>query len=104
MKIEKKDPPATAPSPMDSISMAVTRHDMFANRQITQDMQFIAPCFVRWDIAPFQKVGNSSPVNVYILCPWILRLRLQAYGIWLPCRFGLYFQKHIGAHASRCCH
>ncbi|CAL8461973.1 g1504 [Coccomyxa elongata] len=67
MKMERNDPPATAPSPRDSISMAVTRHDMFANGQVTQDMQFIAPCFVRWDITPFQKERKPGVMPMYVI-------------------------------------
>ena len=63
MKIERNDPPATAPSPKDSISMAFTNYDMFADGQSTQSIQFIAPCLVRWGVAPFQKVSNSSLVQ-----------------------------------------
>ncbi|BDA41303.1 Protein TIC 55, chloroplastic [Coccomyxa sp. Obi] len=67
MKIEMNDPPATAPSPRDSISMAVTNYDMFAKGQVTQDMQFIAPCLSRWGVPPLQKGKMPGVMPMYVI-------------------------------------
>lgn len=92
MKIVRNEPPATVPSARDSISMAFTNHDMFADGQSTQDIQFIAPCLIRWGVAPFQKVSNSSlyiTASVYTLCEAVAVLILDFVS---PAVFGCVFR------------
>lgn len=63
MKMEPKEPSSTAPSPRDAINMAVTHYDMFTKGRVTEDVQFIAPCFVRWTVPPLGMVwSHPCPV------------------------------------------
>lgn len=60
MRIVNKGPMATAPSPKDSFAMAVTAFDDKARQIITYDLDFTAPCLVKWGIPPFGRVRTHS--------------------------------------------
>ena len=61
MRIEPEEAPASAPSPKDSFSMAVTNYDYFAKRDTTHSVQFVPPCLVRWGIEPLQVLAKRPP-------------------------------------------
>ncbi len=58
MRIEPEEAPASAPSPKDSFSMAVSNYDHFAKQDITYSVQFVPPCLVRWGAEPFQVLAR----------------------------------------------
>ncbi|EIE25056.1 hypothetical protein COCSUDRAFT_46572 [Coccomyxa subellipsoidea C-169] len=53
MKIVSKEPSKTVPSIKDTFKMAVTSFDDKARDYQTFDMEFVAPCLVKWGIPPW---------------------------------------------------
>ncbi len=95
MKIVNKGPLTTAPSPKDSFAMAVTAFDDKARKVITYDLDFTAPCLVRWGIPPFGRVRTHlhyfgefiqvDAANMKIarpLCTELSNGLLQTEGVW----------------------
>ncbi len=57
MKIVSKEPSKTVPSIKDTFKMAVTSFDDKARDYQTFDMEFVAPCLVKWGIPPWGVVS-----------------------------------------------
>jgi len=60
MRMENKGPVSSAPSPKDTINMMVTNFDMNAKKSINYELQYVAPCLLRWGMAPFGMVRSSK--------------------------------------------
>lgn len=67
MRIVNKGPITAAPSPKDSFATAVTAFDYRAKKVLTTDLDFTAPCLVRWGIPPFGRGTKHGYMPMYMI-------------------------------------
>jgi hypothetical protein len=86
MTVDVEDPPATAPSPRDSLRMRVHSYDFFHGKHVGTDVQFLPPCLVQWTSnSRFEVRQMALPLSDALLLG--LHLCITAsYHLWRNCQ------------------